>query len=67
MLSRLGQVNHYYVDAYYGDRLCGFPQCSSLPRESDELAPGSFAKKAIRFVKEVRLRRGATVEFSPAF
>ena len=26
MLSRLGQVNHYYVDAYYAKRLCGFPQ-----------------------------------------
>ena len=21
MLSRLGQVNHYYVDAYYGDQV----------------------------------------------
>jgi len=26
MLSRLGQVNHYYVDVYYADRWCGFPQ-----------------------------------------
>lgn len=38
MLSRLGQVNHYYLDAYYAERSCGFPQCWFAPRRRNVVA-----------------------------
>jgi len=49
MLSRLGQVNHYYVDAYYADRLCGFPQSLFAPGTDTNLPPPDTCPQRLAF------------------
>jgi hypothetical protein len=57
MLSRLGQVNHYYVAAYYADGLCGFPQCHTTLR--NEGTPAGLAQKVGQLSEGCRTASGS--------